>query len=166
MTNTCVNYANILSNYVINVWKNTIFVALSTTNNESIEDLDPYPFFGAWWPGKGVFNFNDMALNYYEQLQHPNWQRKRLQIFERDNFACKICGNTEHQLQVHHLYYIKDILLWEYDDELLQTVCETHHKQLSFDMPKISGILAFKILQYKIDIVKLNEIIEMFKYGR
>ncbi len=54
-----------------------------------------------------------MALSYKEQLTHPNWQRKRLEIFQRDNFACTICGNTEHQLQVHHLYYLPEILAFK-----------------------------------------------------
>lgn len=101
-----------------------------------------------------------MALSYKEQLTHPNWQRKRLEIFQRDNFACTICGNTEHQLQVHHLYYLPEMLIWQYDNECYKTVCPKCHKILNKELSKISGILAFKILTLKIDTFDLIQIIE------
>lgn len=41
-------------------------------------------------------------LSYAEQLKHPNWQRRRLQIMERDGFKCANCGDSESQLHVHH----------------------------------------------------------------
>jgi 5-methylcytosine-specific restriction endonuclease McrA len=101
-------------------------------------------------------------LKYSEQIQHPNWQKCRLRIFERDSFACRICGNTEHQLQVHHLCYFPNTLIWEYDDELLITVCPEHHKQLQFDLPKIAGLIAFKLLT-ELDINSITKIIDLLK---
>jgi 5-methylcytosine-specific restriction endonuclease McrA len=87
-----------------------------------------------------------MALSYKEQIKHPNWQRKRLHIFQRDNFACTVCGNTEHQLQVHHLYYLPETLIWEYDDECYKTVCPKCHNLLNKEMPKLAGLLAWELL--------------------
>ena len=103
-----------------------------------------------------------MAITYSEQLKHPNWQRKRLEIFTRDNWACKICGNTEMQLHTHHLYYEPNILAWEYDNESIQTVCELHHNQITKDMGKLSGLIAFKLMKDLTpeQIFKISEIIK------
>jgi predicted transposase YdaD len=67
-------------------------------------------------------------LNYKEQLQHPLWQRKRLEILQRDNFTCLNCKETEVQLQIHHLIYIKDLHAWEYPNSLLLTLCKDCHE--------------------------------------
>lgn len=66
-------------------------------------------------------------MTYAAQLRHPNWQRKRLQILERDGFTCQLCYDTETQLHVHHKRYIKGRLAWEYENEYLLTVCENCH---------------------------------------
>lgn len=67
-------------------------------------------------------------MTYSDQLKHPKWQRKRLEIYQRDNFTCLVCGNTERQLQVHHGVYIKGLMAWEYDNKYLHTVCDPCHK--------------------------------------
>lgn len=68
-----------------------------------------------------------MALSYIEQLSHPNWQKKRLEIFDRDKWSCQICGNTENQLHAHHIVYLKDYLCWEYPDSFIITLCNKCH---------------------------------------
>lgn len=99
----------------------------------------------------GHFYFG-IALSYHEQIRHPLWQRKRLEIFNRDDFTCQICGNKNNTLDVHHLYYVPGLLIWEYEDEALKTVCNNHHEMLTYDLPKLSGILAWDILAGKIQI--------------
>ena len=42
---------------------------------------------------------------YHDLLKHPKWQRKRLEIMQRDNFECKCCFSTEIELNVHHFNY-------------------------------------------------------------
>lgn len=68
-------------------------------------------------------------MNYLEQLKHPNWQRKRLEIMQRDNYQCQSCGNKEVQLNVHHGYYDKYLYLWEYNNETLHTLCFPCHSE-------------------------------------
>lgn len=68
-------------------------------------------------------------LTYSEQLKHPNWQRKRLEILKRDGFECTECGDKETTLHVHHTKYIKGRMAWDYDDALLATLCETCHQK-------------------------------------
>lgn len=100
-----------------------------------------------------------MALSYYEQLQHPLWHKKRLEILQRDDYKCQICGSNIHKLEIHHLCYFPDLLVWEYDDELMITVCKKHHLQLTYDLPKISGLIAFNCLKSGIDLSTVSELL-------
>jgi 5-methylcytosine-specific restriction endonuclease McrA len=68
-----------------------------------------------------------MILNYKQQISHPKWQKKRLEIFKQDNWECKICGDNEKTLNVHHIRYIKGLKIWEYPDTLLITLCHDCH---------------------------------------
>lgn len=65
--------------------------------------------------------------NYSEKLRHPNWQKKRLKILERDQFTCQVCGDNERTLHVHHIAYFGDP--WETPDRLLVTLCEVCHNE-------------------------------------
>jgi len=99
-------------------------------------------------------------LSIEEQYQHPHWQKKRLKIFNRDKWECVCCGSTNTQLHVHHLYYKKDLHIWEYDNEALITVCNKCHKILHNDLAKLSGLIAFELLAGNLD---STEIITEFK---
>lgn len=66
-------------------------------------------------------------MTYSQKLKDPRWQKKRLQILERDDWACQSCLSTTTSLQVHHVVYAK-LEPWEYTDECYQTLCETCHR--------------------------------------
>lgn len=72
----------------------------------------------------------DMAtkMTYAEQLLHPKWQRKRLEILERADFKCEECGDAERTLHVHHKQYVKGRKAWEYEGSELRALCEGCHK--------------------------------------
>lgn len=63
---------------------------------------------------------------YSEKLKDPRWQRKRLEILQRDNWCCTKCGNKEATLHVHHFQYSGEP--WEIDSSLLVTLCKHCHK--------------------------------------
>ncbi|NHJ85057.1 MAG: HNH endonuclease [Asgard group archaeon] len=68
-------------------------------------------------------------MNYIEKLKHPKWQEKRLRIFERDNFKCKICGENDQELHVHHKSYNNNSFdPWDVSNDDLITVCDDCHK--------------------------------------
>lgn len=67
---------------------------------------------------------------YSERLKDPRWQKKRLQIMERDGFKCRLCTDTETTLNVHHIFYERGFEPWDYPDSSLFTVCEPCHKEL------------------------------------
>lgn len=68
-----------------------------------------------------------MAKSYSDKLKDPRWQKKRLKILERDNWACRFCDDTEETLHVHHLSYEGKKYPWEVSDDSLITYCETCH---------------------------------------
>ena len=72
----------------------------------------------------GIFFFMSNAA-YQQKLKSPNWQRKRLEILQRDNFTCKLCGDTEQSLHVHHEKYDGDP--WNIPNEHLTTLCSDCH---------------------------------------
>jgi hypothetical protein len=71
--------------------------------------------------------------SYSEKLKDPRWQKKRLKIFERDNWTCQTCNSKENTLHCHHEKYSGEP--WEISDEFLITTCEICHTNKHF--PKL-----------------------------
>lgn len=67
-------------------------------------------------------------MDYKEQVKSPKWKRRRLEILQRDDFTCQICGCKEKMLHVHHTAYEKGKMIWDYPDEMLITLCEDCHE--------------------------------------
>jgi len=68
-------------------------------------------------------------MAYSEMLKDPLWQRKRLEILERDDFKCKKCGNGKDTLHIHHRHYITGRKPWDYPENLLVTLCYKCHEE-------------------------------------
>lgn len=47
-------------------------------------------------------------MDYKEQIKDPRWQKRRLEIFQKDEFTCKLCGNSQKTLHVHHIEYLSN----------------------------------------------------------
>jgi len=94
-------------------------------------------------------------ISYSDKLKDPRWQKKRLEIFERDKFTCRYCRSKEKTLNVHHIKYSKGRDPWEYDNDMLETLCEDCH-----DMEK--HISDFKGNCYKF--CYLNDVFAECKY--
>lgn len=67
-------------------------------------------------------------MNYSEKLKDPRWQKKRLEILERDKWACAVCGEKEKTLHVHHLFYFPKKEPWEIENGFLLTLCKDCHQ--------------------------------------
>ena len=63
---------------------------------------------------------------YYEKLKDPRWQKKRLEILERDEYMCQSCYNSEMTLHVHHMVY-NNCEPWDIPNDCLTTLCERCH---------------------------------------
>ena len=69
-----------------------------------------------------------MAWNYAEKLKDPRWQKRRLEVFERDDWTCQECGATDRTLHIHHKFYRRGLEPWQYSDAALDTLCEDCHR--------------------------------------
>lgn len=74
---------------------------------------------------------------YSEQIKSPKWQKRRLEILNRDNFTCQMCGCTEKTLHVHHTIYIPGRKIWEYKDNQLISLCEDCHSKEHIEYAEI-----------------------------
>lgn len=68
-------------------------------------------------------------LEYSQKLKHPKWQKKRLEVLNRDSFRCTLCMDDESTLHVHHEEYFGDP--WDADIDKLKTLCEHCHLLLT-----------------------------------
>lgn len=66
-------------------------------------------------------------MSYYLKLKDPRWQKKRLEILQRDDFRCKNCNASDKELHVHHNYYIFGVDIWDYEDDCYDTLCYECH---------------------------------------
>jgi hypothetical protein len=81
-------------------------------------------------------------MTYSEKLRDPRWQKRRLEIYERDKFTCQECGATTKSLHCHHLDYEKSTEPWEYPAKYLLTLCEDCHAKVdSYRKPIESSII-------------------------
>lgn len=70
---------------------------------------------------------------YYQLLKDPRWQKKRLEILQRDCFTCQKCWKTDVTLHVHHISYTNGNP-WEIHDGALITLCENCHEKETEDI--------------------------------
>lgn len=78
----------------------------------------------------GAVYFKPQLMNYSEKLKDPRWQSKRFEILERDGFMCTNCKSEIH-LHVHHLGYIFNKDPWQYENDMLITLCKDCHTNLT-----------------------------------
>lgn len=86
-----------------------------------------------------------IKMSYSEKLRDPRWQKKRLEILQRDNFTCTLCGDTSTPLNIHHLKYEGNP--WEVSSEFLKTVCEDCHRLIEDrkrgNLPELYKVIKF-----------------------
>lgn len=87
---------------------------------------------------------DDMAtMTYGEQLRHPQWQRRRLEMMATANFCCQACKEAERTLHVHHKRYVKGRMAWEYSDTELVVLCEECHSAAHETRTRFMHLLCF-----------------------
>ena len=90
-------------------------------------------------------------MTYADQLKSPLWQKKRKIILDRDEHKCRECGTSGTKLDIHHGYYEKGSMAWEYDDKYLHTLCERCHGDYHIFLKKLmqlSGEMLPTVIQY------------------
>ena len=77
---------------------------------------------------------------YREKLMDPRWQKRRLQVLERDGWTCGVCGDTETTLHVHHRWY-EGGDPWDAPDEALVTMCKECHEEDPYNRAAAMAVL-------------------------
>lgn len=72
-------------------------------------------------------------MTYKEKLLDVRWQKKRLEVLNRDKWTCQECHATSGTMHVHHLDYESNTEPWDYPDYYLQTLCSGCHKETEDD---------------------------------
>ena len=68
-------------------------------------------------------------MTYSEKLKDPRWQKKRLEVLNRDGWKCRCCEETKKTLQVHHRYYVSGRDPWNYPGWCFMTLCDKCHDE-------------------------------------
>lgn len=82
-------------------------------------------------------------MNYKKKLTDPQWQKRRLEIFQRDKFQCCFCHSKTKELHVHHKQYLPGREPWEYDSKDLLTLCYQCHESDHITNGSITRFLNF-----------------------
>jgi len=85
--------------------------------DEEQSDGDPKP--------KRKRSRRPIPRSYARLLKDPRWQRRRLEVMQRDGWACQECGDTESTLHIHHAAYIGNP--WDAPSSDLTTLCDDCH---------------------------------------
>jgi len=67
--------------------------------------------------------------SYAKDYKDPRWQKRRLEILERDKWECSNCGDKSTQLHVNHRFYSDNRKPWDYEDDELDTLCAPCHEK-------------------------------------
>ena len=90
---------------------------------------------------------------YSDKLKDPRWQKKRLEIMQRDEWKCQGCGDKKNTLNVHHLRYIENKKPWEYEDMYYMTLCDECHIKAHLDINVHTTRESFDI-KYFVDFIE------------
>lgn len=69
-------------------------------------------------------------MTYYQKLKDPRWQKKRLEVMQRDKFKCVSCGSGDKELQCHHLVYAESGNPWDVNNGNIITLCCGCHTKI------------------------------------
>ena len=67
---------------------------------------------------------------YYNRLlEDKRWKEFRLKVLSERGNKCECCGGTD-VLQIHHTFYIRGKMPWEYDIKDMRVLCRTCHQRI------------------------------------
>lgn len=99
----------------------------------------------------------DKKISYSEKLKDPRWQKKRLEVMQRDNFKCQYCNDTETTLNVHHFFY-ESYNPWETELKYLVTLCQSCHQKETYNRPLAEKMVLHSLKEvnfYADDLVRI-----------
>jgi len=103
----------------------------------------------------------ESSTNYSKKLKDPRWQRKRLEVLQRDGWTCQSCRDKTATLHVHHKEY-RHGDPWDIPLSCLITLCEICHEEESFERAKMEQNL-LQVLKKAVNINQLAVIADFYE---
>ncbi len=95
-----------------------------------------------------------MASEFFDLFRQPEWLECERRVIAATGGTCANCGNTA-PLRVHHSYYEKDRMPWDYPIASLHALCEAckreaeeHRVELRRQIGLVSYIHSERLLGY------------------
>lgn len=101
--------------------------------------------------------------SYSDKLKDPRWQKKRLEIMERDRFSCVFCHDKSSTLHVHHIAYFKNYEPWETPNGFLVTLCEDCHTNKVDTMIGLSSTILNYIFSIPDGLISIGRLFKLVK---
>lgn len=76
-----------------------------------------------------IYTLNNKKNYYNRQLKSKEWKNFRKEVFKIKGKKCEICNSTNH-LNIHHPFYTKGKLAWEYNPSDMMVLCLDCHKKI------------------------------------
>lgn len=106
-------------------------------------------------------------MGYAELLSDPRWQRKRLEVMERDGWKCKTCEDRDSTLTVHHKSYLmtegKFSDPWDYEDSNLITLCEKCHSSEEIALDTLKKTIYFDIRSICENAAAMDDVLDFLR---
>lgn len=103
----------------------------------------------------------ELSTDYSKKLKDPRWQRKRLEVLQRDGWTCQSCRSKTTTLHVHHKEYRRGDP-WDVPLTCLITLCEVCHEEESFERAKMEQNL-LQVLRKAVNISQLEIITDFYE---
>ncbi len=87
---------------------------------------------------------------YSDKLDHPKWQKRRLEVLEYARWRCQLCGDTETQLHCHHSYYQRNFEPWEYPEGSIIALCKNCHGIFHKNKGKVAAKALVKLTEEQV----------------
>jgi len=87
---------------------------------------------------------------YQDKWKDPRWQKRRLEVFARDDWRCRLCNNGKRTLAVHHRVYSSGNP-WDEPMDDLVTLCEDCHAAFHEPLPVKARPLPAKMPDTEVD---------------
>lgn len=98
---------------------------------------------------------------YWQKLKDPRWQKKRLEILERDKWSCQFCDRgelDEVELHVHHKGYKWGNEPWDYPNWNFIALCADCHKTETEDIKSSQQDLLWEFRRLGVDSQALHDL--------
>jgi hypothetical protein len=82
------------------------------------------------------------AMEYWQLLKRPEWQKKRLEMLALAGWECQSCGTKDNELHVHHKQYFNGKNPWEYENDQLEVLCDDCHSVEHQSLQNIKEIIS------------------------